>query len=84
MQQQNKQIEQQVAKQDGLKQERDKLKKLLKQYQQKFDELDLQNSTIVKLEELIDEVNNDLDYRTEELKKEVKTQTEQEIKGIQD
>eukprot|EP00347_Sterkiella_histriomuscorum_P003315 403364755 len=84
LQQQNKQIEQQVAKNDGFKQERDKLKKLLKQYHTKFDDLDLENSNIIKLEELIDEVNTDLDYRTDELKKEVRSQTEHEMKAIQD
>jgi len=45
----------------------------LKQYQQKFDDLELENSNIIKLEELIDEVNTDLDYKTEDLKNQVRS-----------
>lgn len=38
---------------------------------------------MIKLEELIDEVNTDLDYKTEELKSQVKAQSETDLKQIQ-
>lgn len=37
---------------------------------------------MIKLEELIDEVNTDLDYKTEELKSQVKAQSETDLKQI--
>ena len=56
---------------------------MLKQYQQKFNDLDLENSSIIRLEELIDEVNTDLDYKAEELKSQVKDQLENDLKLMQ-
>ena len=44
--------------------------------------MDLENATIIKLEELIDEVNVDLEKRSEELKDKIVSQLKDDIKKI--
>ena len=43
----------------------------------------MENSNLIKFEDLIDEVNTELDYKCEELKKQVRDQNEGDIKLIE-
>ena len=56
---------------------------MLKQYQHKFNEMNLEYSCMLHLEELVDDMNGELDSKTKGLKTLAKNQMDNELKSLQ-